>query len=613
MKRICLWSSLVLAPALIGISGCATALPRMPERVESKSVQSELGQARLHEQQGQVAQARELYEDILKRNKHVVEAHQRVAIIAARAGDFATADKHFQLARQLQPKNATLLSDIAYAQCAAGELERAEQTARAALAVEPGHKRAQNNLAIILGRQGRFDESFLAFRKASSEAEAHANVAALFSQAGSLDKARQHYRESLALDDTNHKATQGLLQLHDLEQTLAKSGALARKAPASEHKIPLPDLEQAGTKINELTQTATTAPEDTIGTAAQAAYNVISQADQSAKAETSQVASKLEESAVEEVEEIPAVTRRIDDTSVVPENSSSESSTRRSIPEPEPRPVVIESESAASSDAIADQPVAEEPVNNLVSRCPAADGAVLAAVERLDAGTPVQQMSALRQLEKLGSAAKAAAPACREMLNNPDADVRVKAAVALWKIEGETAACLPHLCAGLASSDSNLSEVCAWTLGEMGAAAETALPALTKACSQSEPHACILAAEAIAKIQPGSAGAVDTLIRSLTNDDSQVRLLAAYAVAGIAPQDKDSVLSISHSLKDDDERVRAAAAFALGQIGSAASSAISALEACRNDASELVRSNAELALGRINGSDASTGESTDTQ
>jgi Flp pilus assembly protein TadD len=593
----------------------------MPERVESKSIQSELGLARLHEQQGQVGKARELYEEILKRNKHVVEAHQRVAVIAARAGDFATADKHFQLARRLQPKNATLLSDIAYAQCAAGELEKAEQTARAALAVEPGHKRAQNNLAIILGRQGRFDESFLVFCKASSEAEAHANVAALYSQAGSLDKARQHYRESLALDDTNRKATQGLLQLHDLEQTLANSGAVARKGAASENKIlasapvqlPLPDLEQAGTKINELTQTATTAPEDAVHTAAQAAYEVISRADQTAKSEASQVASTLKESAVEEVEEIPAVTRLIDDTPVDPEGPSSEAGTRRSIPEPEPQAVVTESVSAASSGAIADQPVTDQPVNNLVSRCPAAEGAVLAAVERLDGGTPVQQMSALRQLEKLGSAAKAATPACREMLNNPDADVRVKAAVALWKIEGETAACLPHLCAGLASSDSNLSEVCAWTLGEMGAAAETTLPALTKACSQSDPLACILAAEAIAKIQPGNSSAVDTLIRSLTNDDSQVRLLAAYAVAGIAPQDKGSVLSISHSLKDDDERVRAAAAFALGQIGSAGSSAIPALEGCRNDASELVRSNAELALGRINGSDASASEATDTQ
>lgn len=579
MKRICLWDSLVLASVLIGSSGCATVMPRVSERVDSKSIQTELGLARIQEQQGQIGKAQELYENVLRRNKRVVEAHQRLAMIAVKSRDFATASKHFQAARQLQPNNASLLSDIASAQCAAGQLKQAERTARSALAVEPDHKGAQQNLALILGRQGRFEESFVAFAKGASEAEAHAHVASLYAQAGRIDEARQHESQFLALAHADRKSTDKLTSSSETEHVPTKTRAVVA------HAIAAPEIDSQAS--------------------APATFEVAAPADQAAQADVSQVGSTTETNVVEEAAEIPSVAPSNDHIPDLIEISSSATEIRRSIPEAEPDAVMTETESNASSDANADQPVAAEPVKSLVSPCPAAEGAVLAAVARLDSEAKDQQQSALRQLGQLGSAAQAAAPACREMLNNVDTETRAAAAVALWKIAGETTACIPSLCAGLGAFDPEVQEICAWTLGEMGAAAEDALPALTTASSQSAPHMCILAAEAIAKIHPGNSGAIDTLIRALQDDDPNARLLAMYAVAGIAPQDRENVLNISQCLKDDDERVRAAAAFALGQIGPAAATATPGLEACRQDANDQVRASAELALTRIRGASKS--------
>jgi HEAT repeat protein len=270
-------------------------------------------------------------------------------------------------------------------------------------------------------------------------------------------------------------------------------------------------------------------------------------------------------------------------------------------------PDVETASSQISADSTADS-VDNQPQVDITPTQPVIDGPFAAALSQLASGLPMQQKSALRQLEKLGREAQPTAAACRELLNSRDADVRAAAALAIWRIEPDAAACLAGLRDGLTSSDASLRELCVWSLGDMGSAASDALPALTQACSHTDAHTAILAAEAIARIQPENIDAVNTLIRALHHDDRQVRQLAAYAVAGIAPRDRASVFNLGRCLRDEDARVRAAAAFALGQIGPAAASAAPALETCLRDANEQVRANAELALTRIRGGE-SAGES----
>ena len=65
------------------------------------------------------------------------------------------------------------------------------------VAQEPDHPRAAVNLGIVLGKQGRFEESFKAFGLVLSPAKAYSNVGVLMAQAGRTEEARTAFREAL--------------------------------------------------------------------------------------------------------------------------------------------------------------------------------------------------------------------------------------------------------------------------------------------------------------------------------------------------------------------------------------------------------------------------------
>jgi HEAT repeat protein len=98
---------------------------------------------------------------------------------------------------------------------------------------------------------------------------------------------------------------------------------------------------------------------------------------------------------------------------------------------------------------------------------------------------------ACHHLGTLGKSAQKAAPALRKALGDSTLSVRVAAAAALWKINGETEATVPVLLEALKPVPNNYwRPFAAIQLGEMGSAIPaTALPALRK--YQDDPHAAV--------------------------------------------------------------------------------------------------------------------------
>lgn len=100
--------------------------------------------------------------------------------------------------------------------------------------------------------------------------------------------------------------------------------------------------------------------------------------------------------------------------------------------------------------------------------------------------TYIVSVSATSTLAQMGAAARPAVPKLRSLLEHRDGRIRQQAAVALWKIGGETGGPLPVLLERLKSvSPSGNWEVLA-ALGEMGPAAAAALPRL-KQLPQNDP------------------------------------------------------------------------------------------------------------------------------
>lgn len=189
------------------------------------NLESQLSLARLSERHGQDGYAAQVYEAILRKNPRTVEAHHRLAVIASQKQDFETAERHFQQALEYGPRDPELLADIGYYFYLREQLDDAEKTLRESLAGNPQNKAARNNLALVLGEQGRVVEAMEEFQKVVSEAEAHANMGYILVMLGDIPQAQVEFNTALSMDHTLRSAAEALIQL---EEQMKTDPAIAR-------------------------------------------------------------------------------------------------------------------------------------------------------------------------------------------------------------------------------------------------------------------------------------------------------------------------------------------------------------------------------------------------
>ena len=201
---------------LITTSGCAS-WPSNPLRPGAEggasSFESSLSLARLSERHGEPATAAQLYEAILRENPQHQGAHHRLAVLSTKAQQLDKAEDHFQQALAGTP-DSQLLSDRGYFLYVADQLDEAEAILRQALQLDPGNKAAHNNLGLVLGTQGRLDESLVEFRSVGDEASARANLAYVHALNGAFDQAEAEYHRALELNSQLKPAVEALLALH---------------------------------------------------------------------------------------------------------------------------------------------------------------------------------------------------------------------------------------------------------------------------------------------------------------------------------------------------------------------------------------------------------------
>jgi Flp pilus assembly protein TadD len=199
---------------------------------------------RLSERQGQVEQAEGLFRKVIEiAPKHPV-AYQRLAIIRAKAGNFAEAEQFFSTAYRLAPRDAKLVTDIGYFYYLSSKPGRAEQFLRYALELDRNNQAAYNNLALVLGEQGRDEEAKSLFQQAGTEAQATANMAFLYAQRGQLDMASHTYSRALTLDSTMRPAAEALLKIAGLQErqetSVTRSGSTTHHAPREVEIVDVP-------------------------------------------------------------------------------------------------------------------------------------------------------------------------------------------------------------------------------------------------------------------------------------------------------------------------------------------------------------------------------------
>jgi hypothetical protein len=143
-------------------------------------------------------------------------------VLYAKKGRFKEAEEHFNRALAMKSRDAELFGDVGYFYYLASRLPEAETSLRKALELDPANRTYGNNLALVLGEQGRREESLAMFRRAAtSEQQACANYAFVLAQRGEYKQAMDMYDHVLTVDQSMHVAAEAMI---DLSRHLPPSG-----------------------------------------------------------------------------------------------------------------------------------------------------------------------------------------------------------------------------------------------------------------------------------------------------------------------------------------------------------------------------------------------------
>lgn len=199
----------------------ATTASAAAESTEEQTLDLQLALARSLEKQGDLQRAADLYQGISSQHPKDGRAVHRLAIVHDQQAQFDKSAELFRKALKLQPGNPDIFCDLGYSQYLQQRWSESEMNLRQALALAPEHRRAHNQLGLVLAQLDRRTEALAEFRKAGgTAAEAHLNTALVLSMNGRLEDARREYEFALeegAVPDELHA------RLAQLDQEIARN------------------------------------------------------------------------------------------------------------------------------------------------------------------------------------------------------------------------------------------------------------------------------------------------------------------------------------------------------------------------------------------------------
>jgi Flp pilus assembly protein TadD len=189
--------------------------------------------AKLAEQRGMDQQAIEAYRKVRQYDPSRPGVAHALAVLYDRSGMTDAARREYRQSLEEDPNSADLHCDHGYFLYSIGETAKAESSLNEALELEPGHRQATINLALVAGSQGRYDQAMTLFTEAIGPAAALHNVGMLRLRAGETEAARRMLAEARRKDPSIARATP---VLRWLEKTGGTGLRLAAGNEESSHR-----------------------------------------------------------------------------------------------------------------------------------------------------------------------------------------------------------------------------------------------------------------------------------------------------------------------------------------------------------------------------------------
>lgn len=182
---------------------------------------SRLALASVHEGQGRIEAAEEIYQTVLKSSPDNTSALYPLGGLYAEHGRYAEALKIFEHCLTLQPDSAQALYNLGLVRARLGQLERAQRDLEEALQLDAAFAGAWVALGNVYARQGRVQDAASAYESElaanPSSFEAHVNLAVQLVNQSRLEEARRHLEEAVRLAPENVEARFNLAICCDLQ------------------------------------------------------------------------------------------------------------------------------------------------------------------------------------------------------------------------------------------------------------------------------------------------------------------------------------------------------------------------------------------------------------
>jgi len=162
---------------------------------DSAEAHAGLGLARFA--QNRLEPARESLERAVELDPDSASALYWLAVVYDLQDEHERARELAERAYALSPKDARIVNNLGVSYLMSQEFEKAEQAFRAAILLDPVDPALHNNLGLAVGRQGRYDEAMLEFRRVGSEQASLNNLGYLYYLNGEHGKAIENFERSL--------------------------------------------------------------------------------------------------------------------------------------------------------------------------------------------------------------------------------------------------------------------------------------------------------------------------------------------------------------------------------------------------------------------------------
>ncbi|MCH7864528.1 MAG: tetratricopeptide repeat protein [Proteobacteria bacterium] len=198
------------------------------------AIDDHLLEAREHHQAGRLAQAEEIYKQILQRQPDNAAVLSKLGAALAGQGRLDETLTPLQRAIELEPDLVEAHNNLGAAFQILGRLDDAVAAFRRALAIKPDHVSAHVNLGNALKRQGMLEDAVASYRRAleidGDCADAHNGLGAAEMGQGKMADAAACFRRALELNPHHAEALNNLGNILRSEDQLEEAAAMLQRA-----------------------------------------------------------------------------------------------------------------------------------------------------------------------------------------------------------------------------------------------------------------------------------------------------------------------------------------------------------------------------------------------